>query len=319
MAEITQWFEDLELRARAARSEAVGWSRYGIKPSKRDRIAVVTDSSAAIPEIISNLPMGNELFTVPMPVMIGEQIYADGSPEIQTELPIALASGTAVRTSRPAPGAFTKVFQELSDSGYTKAIVVLISGKLSGTVDAAKMAADEANIAVKVIDSQTAGMTLGNTVLDVLIRSHTGANLNYLANVANRQAQASRAFFTVPNVEQLRRGGRIPAFAGFLGQLLQVRPILTLEKGSISLLERPRSAERATRMLTERVIEAVKGQPSRLVVHCYGNEAQAKEYAESLQKYSTAPIPVCILPAVLAAHLGLGTLAVGVNPDLDYT
>ena len=167
-----------------------------------------------------------------------------------------------------------------------------------------------------VIDSYNAGMSLGNAVLDVLLRTRVGLTADFLATIATRQTKAGRTIFTVPNLDTLRKGGRIPALTGLLGQLLQVRPVMHLQDGAIQLLDKPRSPAKALGLMTEIATSAET--PKRLVVQAYGNSEMAQTLAETLQEHSSMPVPVVQLPAVLAAHLGLGALGVSISPDLDY-
>lgn len=315
MSDVAAWIARLAARSRDIRSEAVGWARY-IKPSRRDRVAIVTDTSAGLPEEVYKLPNGSELFVVPIPVMIGDQIYNEDDEVLHQDLAIALAAGTALRTSRPSPGQFASTYKHVAEQGYGRILSVHLSSKLSGTADAARIAAQTATIPVTVLDSYNAGMSLGHAVLDVLMRTRLGLSADFLADIAARQATAGQTLFTVPNLDTLRKGGRIPALTGLLGQLLQVRPVMHLKDGAIDLVDRPRSQARALSLLTEKAMSAES--PVRLSVQGYGDLETARELAKELEEYSSTPVPVVSLPAVLAAHLGLGALGVSISPDLDY-
>lgn len=316
MTEIAPWIARLAARSRDIRSEAVGWARY-IKPPRRDRVAIVTDTSAALPEELYKLPTGSELFIIPIPVMIGDQIYNEDDETLHHDLTIALASGTQIRTSRPSPGQFSTLYKHIADQGYGKILSIHLSSKLSGTTDAARVAAKTAPIPVTVLDSLNAGMSLGNTVVDVLLRTRLGLSVQYLTNIASRQATAGRTIFTVPNLETLRKGGRISALTGLLGQLLQVRPVMHLQDGAIALLDRPRSQTKAIAVMTD--LAVASEQPVRISVQAYGDFDTARTLAEDLQDHSSMPVPVLRLPAVLAAHLGLGAIGVSLSPDYDYS
>ncbi|OAV60928.1 DegV family protein [Enteractinococcus helveticum] len=315
MTEIAPWIARLTVRSREVRSEAVGWARY-IKPQRRDRVAIVTDTSAALPDEVHKLPNGSELFIIPIPVMIGDQIYNEDDDTLHHDLSIALASGTALRTSRPSPGQFSALYKHIAEQGYGHILSIHLSSKLSGTTDAARVAAQTSSIPVTVLDSHNAGLSLGNAVLDVLIRTRLGLSPQYLANIATRQTQVGQTVFTVPNLETLRKGGRISALAGILGQLLQVRPVMQLNDGAIELLDRPRSEVKALSIITD--IATSVPPPVRLSVQSYGDYDTAHQIAAELQEHSSMPVPVVRLPAVLAAHLGLGALGVSMSPDLDY-
>lgn len=315
MTEIAPWIARLAARSRDVRSEAVGWARY-IKPQRRDRVAVITDTSAALPDEVYKLPTGSDLFILPIPVMIGDQIYNEDDETLHHDLAIALASGTPLRTSRPSPGQFSALYKHVAEQGYGHILSVHLSSKLSGTTDAARVAAQTSAIPVTVLDSYNAGLSLGNAVLDVLIRTRLGLSPQYLANIATRQTRVGQTIFTVPNLETLRKGGRISALTGLLGQLLQVRPVMQLENGAIELVDRPRSEAKALSVMTERALSATP--PVRLSVQAYGGYDTAHEVAARLRDHSSMPVPVVRLPAVLAAHLGLGALGVSISPDLDY-
>src|SRR5699024_12314613 len=101
MSDISPWIARLAARSRDVRSEAVGWARY-IKQPRRDRVAIVTDPYAALPDDVYMLATGPELFFVPIPVMIGDQIYAEYEEPLHQDLSIALASVSHIRTLRPS-------------------------------------------------------------------------------------------------------------------------------------------------------------------------------------------------------------------------
>src|SRR5699024_251666 len=132
---------------------------------------IVTDSSSALPKEVYKLPNGSDLFVVPIPVMIGDQIYTEDDDILHQDLSIALAAGTPLRTSRPSPGHFSATYQHIAEQGFGRILSIHLSSKLSGTADAARVAAQTAPIPVTVLDSLNAGMSLGTAVLDVLLRS----------------------------------------------------------------------------------------------------------------------------------------------------
>ncbi|HEY4534464.1 MAG TPA: DegV family protein [Enteractinococcus sp.] len=315
MTDIAPWIARLAARTRDVRSEAVGWARY-LKPQRRDRVAIVTDTSAALPDEVYRLPNGSELFVLPLPVMIGNQIYTEDDDTLHHDLSIALAAGTTLRTSRPSPGQFSALYKHVADQGYGHILSIHLSSKLSGTTDAARVAAQTSPIPVTVLDSYNAGLALGNAVLDVLIRTRLGLSPQYLATIATRQTRVAQTYFTVPNLDTLRKGGRISSLAGLLGQLLQVRPVMQLQAGAIELVDRPRSEVKALSVITELATSAQP--PVRIGVQAYGDFDTAHDIATQLQEHSSMPIPVVRLPAVLAAHLGLGALGVSISPDIDY-
>lgn len=301
-------------------SPAQGNSRFEQLDSARGGIAVVTDSSASLPVDPSTGRAADEracgrVLVLPLPVDIAEHTYDEISPELDHALTMALAQGTPVSTSRPSPGRLGEAFATLAAAGYEGVVAVHLSSGLSGTVDSAELAAEEAELPVITVDSRQTGYSLGHAVLDAAGCAARGGSLEDVAEAARRTADASESLFVVPHLDQLRRGGRINAAASLIGNLLSVKPLLGIDDGAVSVRERPHSLQRALDRLLERASAAIDGEDrSRVVVHSCGNPAQGKEFAQRLQEKLCVDVPVVELPPVLAAHLGLGALGVCISP-----
>ncbi|QDG63421.1 DegV family protein [Pseudarthrobacter sp. NIBRBAC000502771] len=280
------------------------------------RTAVVTDSAAALPAAyVSGLPPYGILTVTPMPVMVGAEIYGEGEDDILETIAVALAAGTPVKTSRPSPGQFEQAYRAAELRGFDGIVSVHISGELSGTADAARLAAGRVGIPVDVVDTRTVGMAQGLAVQAAVEAASAGAGRSEVAAAAAAQAENTQVFFYVPSLEQLRRGGRIGAAASLLGTMLAIKPILAVDGGRIVPLEKVRSAARAVARLEEIVVAAAAPQPDDsvvLAVHHFGNQEEAAGLAARLEAALPGCLPAQIssLPAVLAAHAGLGVLAV---------
>ena len=303
------------LRGRWFKSRETGTA----EPASRPRVAVVTDSSCSLPEQWTESEAESSLVrVVSMPVMIGDQIYGEGTDKMIGALALALAQGQDVRTSRPAPGQFEAVYAELAAQGYDAVVSVHLSSKLSGTVDSARLAARSAPLPVEVIDTSSVAMGLGYAVHSAASAAAAGADADDVAAAARASAEAGHILFYVPSLDQLRRGGRIGAAAGWFGTLFAVKPILVVKAGKVVPLERVRSAPRALARLTELVQQEIAARPGpvRVAVHHFGNESEAERLAGAIEETSPdVELMICSLPAVLAAHAGLGVLAVAVAGD----
>ncbi|NUT72050.1 DegV family protein [Pseudarthrobacter sp. C4D7] len=291
-----------------------GARRPGGSPA--GRTAVVTDSAAALPaDYVSGLPRDGILTVTPMPVMVGAEIYGEGEDDILETIAVALAAGTPVKTSRPSPGQFEQAYRAAELRGYEGIVSVHISGGLSGTADAARLAAAKVGIPVDVVDTGTVGMAQGLAVQAAVEAASAGGDRSAVAAAAAAQAARTKVFFYVPTLEQLRRGGRIGAAASLLGTMLAIKPILAVDGGRIVPLEKVRSGARAVARLEEIVVaeaEAHPGDSVVLAVHHFGNPEEAESLAVRLEAAlpQCPPAQISSLPAVLAAHAGLGVLAV---------
>ncbi|MHA7238650.1 DegV family protein [Arthrobacter sp. TMS1-12-1] len=283
------------------------------------RVAVVTDSAAGFPPGwgLPGAP-AEGIEVVPMPVLVGDDILTGEHDDVTAPLMLALAAGADVRTSRPSPGQFDGLYGRLERDGFDGIVSVHLSGLLSGTADAARLAASRATLPVEVIDTRTAGMAQGRAALAALGTARSGGDLQASAAAAAIAARGSALYFYVPSLDQLRRGGRVSGAAGWLGTLLSVRVILHVQGGRLVPLERMRSAAKGLQRLQELAEADVarRSGGSLLTVHHFGNEDEAAALGERLaSSVGAGRVSLAPCPAVLAAHAGLGVVAVTVSAE----
>lgn len=317
------WLDRLATRRRPAEGNILP----AAGPEKQ-RVAVVTDSAAALPEAwVREAGADGAFSVVSMPVMIDGDIFDEGVDDIHEQLCHALAAGRQVHTSRPSPGQFTRLYGKLATAGFAAVVSVHISSALSGTVDTARLAASTATIPVHVVDSTTVAMAQGFGAQAALAAAEAGGTLEDVAAAASRAAQACSVYFYVPSLEQLRRGGRIGAAASWFGTVLSIKPILGIRDGLVVPVDRVRSVPKAVGRLEELALKVMDdgGTPLRWAVHHFDNQELAQDLSIRLGLRSSAPgsgAPgsgqLTALPAVLAAHTGRGALGVVVEgPDDD--
>lgn len=291
-------------------------------PAAVVRTAVVTDSAAALPREWVDALADGRLSVIPMPVMVGAEIYGEGEDDIAETIAVALASGQSVKTSRPSPGQFERAYRAALERGFEAVVSIHISGELSGTADSARLAAGRVGIPVEVVDSRTVGMAQGMGVQSAVEAAAIGLSAAEVRSSAEERLAHTKVYFYVPSLEQLRRGGRIGAAASLLGTMFSIKPLLGVEDGRIIPLEKVRSAARAVARLEELVAADVGKRAAgraRLAVHHFGNAEEAEQLAGRLSASldGVAPVQISSLPAVLAAHAGLGVLAVIVGEGSD--
>lgn len=287
-----------------------------VAPGSRT-VGVVTDSAAALPADWVHRH-GTYLRVVPMPVMVNDQIFSEGTDDVPTELALGLAMGQAVRTSRPAPGQLLNAYRQLAEAGARHIISIHLSGDLSGTLDAARLAAESSPVPVTVVDSRTVALAQGFAVMDVVDAAAAGAEPEQLAALAAKAAE-NHVYFAVPSLEQLRRGGRIGTLASMLGTLLNVKPILSVCEGHIIAHEKVRTHSRTlVRLVAIARAEALaRGPEVRLAVHYFGNLEAAEEIVQELAGASVFEVLAVPVPAVLGAHTGVGVLAVAISGGIE--
>jgi DegV family protein with EDD domain len=286
-------------------------------------VAMVTDSTASL---TSHQADCAGIAVVALQVILDGRSTAEGEPGATgADVAEALRAGRRVTTSRPTPEAFGQIYRELAERGASAAVSVHLSGKISGTYDAAILAARSAPIPVTVVDSETLAMGMGFAVLGGAKAALAGAGAGEIAEVVRSESSASSSFFSVDSLEYLRRGGRIGAAQALLGSALAVKPLLTVSDGVIQPYERVRTRAKAVARLAELGLEAGlaalgQGLALRLAVHHLDDADGAAELASLLaarlqeQGADNPAIVVAEISAVLGVHVGPGTLGVVVAP-----
>jgi DegV family protein with EDD domain len=276
-------------------------------------VAVVTDSTAYLP---ADVVERHALTVVPLQVVVGGKSLAEGVEVSSDEVALALREWRPVTTSRPSPQTFAETYRSL---GTNEVVSVHLSADLSGTADAARIAARQVageGIAVTVVDSRSLGMGLGFVAVAAARTALDGAGVDAVARVARRLAPEVAIWLYVDTLEYLRRGGRIGAAAAVVGSALSVKPLLYLVDGRLEPLERVRTTGRALARLEELAVREAGDREVDVAVQHLAAPERAGEVADRL----AARLPkarsmyVGEVGAVVGAHVGPGMLGVVVAP-----
>ena len=274
-------------------------------------VAVVTDSTAYLPDGVAH---ERGVFVVPLHVVLGARTGKEGVDVFPAEVAVALTERRLhVSTSRPTPAEFGAVYRT---SGASRIVSVHLSGDLSGTVDAARLAAEEVavdGIEVRVVDSRSIVMGLGFAVIRVAEAAARGGDLDAVAGAA--LARGGTTLFYVDTLEYLRRGGRIGAAAALVGAALAVKPLLHVIDGKIAPLEKVRTASKAVARLEDLAVEAAADGEVDIAVHHLAAQEKADGLAERLGKRvpGLRSLYLSEVGAVVGAHVGPGLLGVVVS------
>lgn len=278
----------------------------------RQRVAVVTDSTAYLPPSVQDrlhVPF------IPLNVVWGKEVLKDGVDIVPTTFYQRLQSDPVMpTTSQPSAGEFIDFFRRVAEEKDTDTIAgFFISAALSGTVasaEAAKELLPELNIAV--VDSRSTSMGLGFQVMAAAEAAQGGASLDEVLAAAEAVRYQTHILFVVDTLEFLHRGGRIGGAQRFLGTALKIKPILELEDGKIEPLERVRTAKKALARVLEIVAErrGTSRVPRAAVVH-----ANAADVAEALKEQTAAVLEpeeafLAEVSPVIGTHTGPGTLGI---------
>lgn len=276
-------------------------------------LALVTDSTAYLPQDAVDR---HRIEVVPLSVVVGDEVLMEGVEISPKDVAEALRAKVRVTTSRPSPETFAAAYRAAAEAGACGVVSVHLSAELSGTYEAAVLAAAEADIPVEVVDSRLVGMALGHCVLTAAQAAEAGLGPAEAVAAAARRSAATRGFFYVDTLEYLRRGGRIGAARALLGSALAVKPLLHLSGGRIEPLEKVRTASRAIARLEEIAVEQAGDTEVDITVHHLAAADRAELLAERLRERvpGLRDLLVGEVGAVIGAHAGPGLLAVVVSP-----
>jgi DegV family protein with EDD domain len=277
-------------------------------------VAVVTDSTAYLPAELSG---AHQLTVVPLTVVVNGAEGLEGAEITPAEVARALAvRRSVVSTSRPAPEQFVAAYRRLLDAGADGVVSVHLSARLSGTVDAALLAAAEVGPQVEVVDSGSTGMGLGFPALAASAAATQGHDLATVRQAAVDHAARISTLFYVDTLEFLRRGGRIGAASALLGTALSVKPILRVVDGSIVVRDKVRTAGRALAKLVELAVDTAGDGEVDVAVHHLGAPDRAAALADAVAMRLGERLCDCYVAeigAVVAAHVGPGFACVIVH------
>ena len=279
------------------------------------KVAVVTDSSPNIPaEIIQ----ANNIHVVPLTVIWGEENFYDGVDITPEEFYKRLDTAKIMpSTSQPSVADFEVLFRKLHQEGYD-ILAVLISEDLSGTISSATQAKKllpDANI--EIVNSQTMVMSLGFQVLAAARAANQGATLEECKRLAEDGKDRCGVIFVLDTLEFLHRGGRIGTAKRFMGTLLNVKPILSVENGVIVPLDSVRTQKKALATIIDLIEEKTKGKNNIRLATLHANcpelaQAVLDEAAERIPNVETV---FSELSPVIGTHTGPGAVGLAYYYD----
>ena len=277
-------------------------------------VAVVTDSTAYLPAELNGT---YDLTVVHLTVVINGSSGLEGLDIAPADVARALNERrSAVSTSRPAPSQFATAYRKLLDAGASGVVSVHLSAQLSGTYEAACLAAAEVGDRVAVVDSGTTAMGLGFAALAAATAATSGQDLSGVRDAARQHAALVSTLFYVDTLEFLRRGGRIGAASALLGTALSVKPILHVVDGSVVVRDKVRTAGRALAKLVDLAVEASGDGEVDIAVHHLEAADRATALADALVVRLGDRLRDCYITevgAVVAAHVGPGVAGVVVH------
>ncbi|OJG86519.1 DegV family EDD domain-containing protein [Enterococcus silesiacus] len=286
-----------------------------MKRGYKMKIAIVTDSTAYLPDRIKNAP---NLFVIPIPVILDGRIYNEGI-DIEADQYYSLlnSSNEFPTTSQPALGEVIELYKEIKAKGYDTIISIHLSSGISGFVNTLFSLTDSIDgVTLYPYDSKITSVPMGHMVEAALDLVNENASLEDIFAKLDVIRDNTYAYLIVEDLNNLVRGGRLTNGAALIAGLLKIKPILTFEDGKIVLFEKIRSTKKAFARAEEIIGKRDKeiGLPVKLYVIHANNLVVAEEEKAKLQaKYPEAIIEIGHFNPVIGTHLGEKAIALCIS------
>ena len=270
-------------------------------------IRIVTDSACDIPQALVEK---YNITIVPLTFSFGDKEFIDRVSLTTEEFWKHCADSPILpQTAAPAPGQFTQAYRTLIKQGASGILVISLSRELSATMQSAETGAKEPGVTVPVrfVDSRSASMGEGITVIAVAKMAATGASLDELEAAANNFASRTKVFGALDTLENLKKGGRISNTKAFLASALAIKPIIEVREGKLEEGGKERTRGKALAFLIEKIKSA--GEISDLAV-LHAQCSDIDSFVAQLKTIHSGEIIVSDIGSVIGSHTGVGTIGV---------
>jgi DegV family protein with EDD domain len=274
----------------------------------KEKIALIADSTCDLPQ---NLIEELGIRILPLKVIYPDRQYSDRIDiqpmDVYNRMPAEIPT-----TSMPNMQEIKDAIEIARQEGYTHVLIITLSSGLSGTYQVMKLAAqDYDDIVVEVFDSLTLCMSTGWLVLDAARNIANGDSFDTVMQKLKHLQPRSKAFYVLETLEYLRKGGRIGQVAGMLGDLLNMKPIISVNtEGQYFTYAKVRGRHKSIERLMEVIEENVGNRPFNLAVLHGGAEIEGEKMFAKLSKLpNVREIIFSDISPVLGVHTGPGLLA----------
>lgn len=275
------------------------------------KVAVVTDSTAVMSKDIQD--KYDNLFIVPLQILIGDEVYEDGIDMTQDEFFKHIEETDVIpSTSQPSVGKVLDLFEELKET-YDQILYITISSKISGTYSTGRLAANQVEDAnIQVFDSLHTSVIQHIYVEEALKMVEDGNNIDEIIEQLSTHRTNSQIYLVVDDLKHLGRTGRVNNLSAVVGALLKIKPILHFEEGFINLFKKIRTITRAQLEVIEMMRTMDLDENSIIMIaHAKGLKTALKVQRTLEEIYPNHTIKISELSPVISVHTGPNTVGIG--------
>ena len=274
------------------------------------RVYIVTDSTADLTE---EEVKQFEISIVPMNISIDDENYIDGVTITKDEFKQKMiASSVLPKTAQPSIGRFVEVYDELGKNGDS-VISIQMMRSISGTVDAARQAADITETNVKVVDSDFTSRSMGMIVKEAAKAAQEGKTVEEILEIVEDAKKRTTLYLTVVNLDNLIKGGRISQLMGMFSNLLNIKLFLQVIHGKIEIIQKGRGLKSLQKKYDE-IFEEMKAVPNGIqeigIMHAGLSEFNEGNIARVRELFPDVPLTIVTTSPIIMSHTGVDAMAI---------
>ena len=274
------------------------------------RVYIVTDSTADLTE---EEVKQFEISIVPMNISIDDENYIDGVTITKDEFKRKMiASAELPKTAQPSIGRFVEVYDELGKNGDS-VISIQMMRSISGTVDAARQAADITETNVTVVDSDFTSRSMGMIVKEAAKAAQEGKSVQEILEIVEDAKKRTTLYLTVVNLDNLIKGGRISQLMGMFSNLLNIKLFLQVINGKIEIIQKGRGLKSLQKKYDE-IFEQMKSAPNGIqeigIMHAGLSDFNQGNIARIRELFPDVPLTIVTTSPIIMSHTGVDAMAI---------
>lgn len=279
------------------------------------KVRIIVDSAADL-----TAEAKKQVTMIPLTVSFGDEEFADGVALSREEFYQRLENSDVLpKTSQASPAVYAECFQAVADAGES-AVVITLASQFSGTYQSARIASEDYSH-VYVVDSATATIGIGILTMRALELVAEGKDAKTVAEVLEQEKQDIRLVAVLDTLEYMKRGGRISKATAFAGNLLNIKPVISVQDGRIQVIGKARGNKQGNSMMLQQIAQGSGVDMAR--PYMLGYTGLSDEMLQRLMEDSDALWPEAPATAgigsVIGVHAGPGAVAIAYFKKLSNT
>lgn len=280
------------------------------------KTAIMTDTNSGI-----NKKEADELgiFLLPMPVIVKDETYLEGIDISLGEMYEMMEDGIETSTSQPSPGSLMEMWDDILEE-YDEVVHIPMTSGLSGSCENARGLARGYKGRVIVVDNHRISVPQRESVLEAKKMADMGKNGQEIAEYLEESGKDSSIYITVSDLKYLQRSGRLGSTSAFLGSLLNIKPILTIQGEKIDAFAKCRGIKLCERKMIEalendinvRFKDVPKENIQVVVAGTLKEQDEIDEWTKAVQEaFPYSRVYYNALPCSILSHAGPGCKGLG--------